>query len=144
MGWTCNNVLLKNIGINGNASWSCIFLICCATFSSNWIGRYSIYSGECGPRTCCSSRRESQLLATLWHHRERRNVWILCFRRTESFTYVWRLIFLHDCNLLLNCFILVINPLNPEFTIVIFIHYKPRMSQFSASSGLKWLKVGSK
>ena len=33
-----------------------------------------------------------------------------------------------------------INPFRPEFTIVIFIHYKPRI----ACSGWRWLKVGGK
>ena len=38
-----------------------------------------------------------------------------------------------------------INPFKPEFTIVIFIHYKPRIAtQFSTCGGWKWLAVDDK
>ena len=39
------------------------------------------------------------------------------------------------------------NPFKPEFTIVIFIHYKPRIAVailFSTCSGWKWLEIGGK
>ena len=37
------------------------------------------------------------------------------------------------------------NPLKPEFTIVILIHYNPQiLSQFSISSGWRWLEPDEK
>ena len=40
-----------------------------------------------------------------------------------------------------------INPFKPEFTIVIIIHYKPRIAVailFSTGSVLRWFEVGDK